>query len=365
MDATFWRDRRVLVTGHTGFKGAWLSLWLARLGAQVVGYSLDPPTEQNLFTSARVSESVLDQRGDVRDLAKLTTVMAQHDIEIVFHLAAQPLVRRSYSDPAETFSVNVMGTVHVLEAARLCDSTRAIVIVTTDKCYENHEWLWGYREIDQLGGHDPYSCSKACAELVSSAYRRSFFQTRTADVGIATVRAGNVIGGGDWAEDRLLPDAIRALAEKRVLRVRNPSSIRPWQHAFEPLRGYLLLAERLHAQPKQWSGAWNFGPAAFEAITAGDLVAMLVKLWGHGRWEAAQESGAPHESQLLRLDCSKANQVLGWKPILTFEQALALVVEWHRAALVQKADLRAISLQQLADYESMHRKKNPSAARAA
>jgi CDP-glucose 4,6-dehydratase len=292
--------------------------------------------------------------------------MGQHQIETVFHLAAQPLVRRSYSDPAETFSINVMGTVHVLEAARCCDSIRAVVIVTTDKCYENHEWLWGYREVDRLGGRDPYSCSKACAELVANAYHRSFFQTASADVGIATVRAGNVIGGGDWAEDRLVPDAIRALTEKRTLRVRNPLSIRPWQHAFEPLRGYLMLAERLHAQPKEWSGAWNFGPLAREAITAAELVAMLVKLWGHGRWEAAPESGAPHESQLLRLDCSKANQLLGWQPSLTIEQALALVVEWHRAALVQKADLRAISLQQLADYESLHWKSRPqSSARAA
>src|SRR5262245_6440571 len=242
MDATFWKNRRVLVTGHTGFKGAWLSLWLSRLGATVVGYALDPPTPQNLFSSARLSESVLDHRGDVRDLAQLTSVMADQHIETVFHLAAQPLVRRSYVDPAETFSVNVMGTVNVLEAARRCESIRAVVIVTTDKCYENREWLWGYREPDRLGGHDPYSCSKACAELVTNAYRRSFFETAATDIGVATVRAGNVNGGGDWAEDRLVPDAIRSLAGKRVLRVRNPSSIRPWQHAFEPLRGYLMLA---------------------------------------------------------------------------------------------------------------------------
>ena len=354
MNAAFWRGRRVLLTGHTGFKGAWLALWLNRLGAKVAGYALEAQTEPSLFSAARVTDAVEHTIGDVRDLTSLRARIRVFKPEIVFHLAAQALVRQSYAEPVETYATNVMGTANVLEAIRLEPSARAVVVVTSDKCYENREWIWGYRENEAMGGHDPYSSSKGCAELVCAAYRASFFSPGHLDdhgVGIASARAGNVIGGGDWSADRLIPDAYRAVASEMPVRIRNPRALRPWQHVLEPLSGYMLLAQKLCEDGKRFASGWNFGPSEADARSVADVMNELVKLWdGALRWELDGGSH-PHEAALLRLDCSKARVSLGWRPKLALEDALAWTAEWYRAHL-SKADMRQFTLDQIDRYMS-------------
>ncbi len=335
-----YQGRRVLLTGHTGFKGSWLSIWLNRMGAEVSGLALAPDTTPSLFSLAGL-ETAIHQHTicDIRDYpALLATVQAARP-EIIFHLAAQPLVRRSYREPRETIDTNVTGTANLLEAARQTESTRAVVVVTTDKCYENKEWHWGYRENDRLGGHDPYSASKACAELVAGAYRSSFFEVDPV-VGLATARAGNVIGGGDWAEDRIIPDAIRAAEDGVPLEVRNPQAVRPWQHVLEPLSGYLTLGACLLQEPGKYSQAFNFGPAADDVVRVEHLVSRFIEVYGQGSWISTAEKGAaePHEAGLLRLACEKANRVLGWREVLSADQALELTASWYRGVLRGGAD---------------------------
>lgn len=350
MNAAFWSGRKVFITGHTGFKGSWLALWLQRLGARVTGYALAPPTDPSLFEQARVATGMTSIVGDIRELDRLRAALVAAEPDVVLHLAAQSLVRLSYDEPVETYATNVLGTVHVLEAIRTVPTVRALVNVTTDKCYENFEWDRAYREDDRLGGRDPYSNSKACAELVTAAYRSSFFEH--GHVAIASARAGNVIGGGDWAKDRIVPDAMRAFAAGRTLTVRNPASIRPWQHVLEPLAGYLLLAERLVTEGAAFARAWNFAPTDDLVLPVGELVAKLVAAWGPGAaWTSGAEVDAPHEAKLLRLDASLAHAQLGWQPALTIDAALEWIVEWHRA-VAGGADARALCEAQLVRYSS-------------
>lgn len=328
-----WDGKRVLLTGHTGFKGSWLALWLQMMGADLCGLALEPPTAINLFEDASVGQGMRSVIGDIRDAELVRRVFQEHRPEVVFHLAAQPLVRASYADPLGTYATNVMGTAHLLDAARAVDTLRAVVIITTDKCYENQEWPWPYRENDRLGGFDPYSNSKACAELVVSSYRNSFFNPRDYvrhGVAIATARAGNVIGGGDWAEDRLVPDAIRAFQQGCAVRIRNPLAVRPWQHVLEPLHGYLKLAMSLVDKGLSYGKAWNFGPRPGDAKPVEWVVGELARLWGQGaRWE--QEPGQhPHEAHTLKLDISKAVDRLGWQPRLDLAEALAITEAWYR-----------------------------------
>lgn len=355
MNRAFWQGKRVLVTGHTGFKGCWLSLWLQALGAHVVGYALSPPTQPSLFEIAHVADDMVSILGDVRDLNYLQAVMAEHQPEIVIHMAAQPLVRYSYEHPVETFSTNVLGTVNVLEAVRRTGGVRVLVCITSDKCYENKEWVWGYREEDRLGGHDPYSSSKGCAELVISAYRRSYFPPERYEehgVALASTRAGNVIGGGDWAQDRLIPDIMRAILENRPVIIRNPNAIRPWQHVLEPLNGYLCLAERLWSDGPRFAQAWNFGPDSANAKTVGWIVDYLTRQWGEGaRWEL-DGSEHPHEDTFLKLDCSKAHSLLGWAPKLSLATALEWIIEWYRGYR-QQADMRTLTEAQIERFEAM------------
>ena len=349
MDREFWRGRRVLVTGHTGFKGGWLAVWLLDMGAIVTGLALPPSTTPSLFALCGLERRLGSTMGDIRDYEDVREIFARRRPEIVFHLAAQPLVRRSYREPLETFGTNVMGTAHVLEAARHTPSVRAVVVVTSDKCYENREMLWDYRESDPLGGRDPYSASKGCAELVTAAYGGSFFSELPG--ALATVRAGNVIGGGDWSEDRLIPDTIRALRRGTALALRNPGSVRPWQHVLEPLAGYLALAERLHEQGTIWSGAWNFGPRDEDAREARVVADLVIRHWGSGSWRQVESPDAPHESRQLRLDCSKARALLGWRPILTLEEAISLTVDWYRGAECEDADAFALTRTQIREFE--------------
>jgi CDP-glucose 4,6-dehydratase len=355
MNPDFWRGKRVFLTGHTGFKGSWLSLWLQQLGAQLTGYALTPPTEPNLFDSVQVGQGMTSIIGDIRDGAALARAMQSAKPEIVIHMAAQPLVRRSYLDPVETYSTNVMGTVHLLEAVRQMPEVRAVVNVTTDKCYENKEWVWGYRENEPMGGYDPYSNSKGCAELVTSAYRNSFFNANgntARTVALASARAGNVIGGGDWAADRLIPDILQAFADSKPAVIRNPHSIRPWQHVLEPLRGYLTLAERLHSEGHAFAEAFNFGPHSDDAKPVEWIVQRMVEQWQEGAsWK--QDGGVhPHEAHYLKLDISKAGQRLGWQPCLRLEEALHLTVDWARCRL-QRNDLRAFTLAQIQTYQQL------------
>ena len=348
-----WAGKRVLLTGHTGFKGSWMSLWLQQMGVELCGYSLAPPTKINLFEDASVERGMRSVIGDVRDAAFLRQTVEEFRPEVVFHLAAQPLVRASYQDPLGTYSTNVMGTAHLLDAVRHTDSVRAVAIITTDKCYENREWDWPYREVDRLGGHDPYSNSKACAELVVRAYRNSCFPQ--ADyarhgVALASVRAGNVIGGGDWADNRLVPDMIRAFMEGKPVVIRNPRAIRPWQHVLEPLRGYITVAESLLADGVTCGEAWNFGPEPSDAQPVEWIVRELAKAWGEdARWEL-EGIPQPHEAQNLKLDCSKALSRLGWKPILHLQDALAMTAAWYRAKL-QNADMHTFTCDQIQQYQ--------------
>jgi CDP-glucose 4,6-dehydratase len=344
----FWHGKRVFLTGHTGFKGSWLSIWLSSLGAQVHGYALETPTSPALYTEARVMEQVEDEVGDVRNAEGLARSIADFRPEIILHMAAQPLVRASYQDPVTTYATNVMGTVHLLEAARKTPSVRALVVVTTDKCYENQEWEWGYRESEPMGGHDPYSNSKGCAELVTDAYRRSFFADT--DTAVATARAGNVIGGGDWAEDRLIPDILKAFSEGRPAVVRNPHAIRPWQHVLEPLSGYLLLAETLYKEGQSAAKAWNLGPHDDGARPVNWIAGCMSELWGEGAsWELMEDSAQPHEATYLKLDISRARTYLHWSPTWTLEETLESIVKWQRAWL-DGANTRQLCLDEIAHF---------------
>ena len=325
--------KRVLVTGHTGFKGSWLSIWLKELGAEVIGYSLEPPSVPNNFEACHLGSKITHIHGDVRDLDHLQKEFSKHQPEFVFHLAAQPLVRHSYAEPHATYETNVMGTVNVLEAVRETESVRVLVNVTSDKCYKNKEWVWGYRENDPMGGHDPYSSSKGCAELIASAYLRSFFSAEDYKnkhtVALGSVRAGNVIGGGDWGEDRLIPDCIRALRQGKEIVIRNPKAIRPWQHVLEPLSGYLLLGTKLWDEGAKYNGAWNFGPMDEEVWTVEDVVKETILYWGEGSYRV-ESYGDPHEAHWLKLDCSKARINLKWETRYSFKQALEKTIEWYR-----------------------------------
>lgn len=352
MNDSFWNGRRVFLTGHTGFKGGWLSLWLQQMGADVTGFALAPPTTPSLFEVANVARGMHSIIGDVRDLGSLQTAMARAQPEVVFHMAAQPLVRASYVNPVETYATNVMGTVHVLEAIRNTASVRSVVNVTTDKCYENKEWVWSYRENERMGGFDPYSNSKGCAELVTSAYRNSFFNIeKFADhrVGVATARAGNVIGGGDWAEDRLIPDILAAFARSLAVMIRNPHATRPWQHVLEPLRGYLTVAEKLFVDGPLYSDAWNFGPHSDDARPVEWIVKQLAQKWSpSASWEI-NAGDHLHEANYLKLDISKAGQMLNWHPVIRLDEALALTVDWARA-LESNQDMREVTLDQIRAY---------------
>jgi CDP-glucose 4,6-dehydratase len=353
-NATFWSGRRVLVTGHTGFKGSWLSLWLHSLGAEVTGYALAAPTTPSLFEQARIAQCIRSVTGDVRDPKHLSEVVRATEPEVILHLAAQSLVRKSYEEPFETYATNVMGTAAVLEAARAANSVRAVVIVSSDKCYENHEWEWRYRENDRLGGHDPYSNSKACAELVTHAYRRSFFDPqRYAEhrVAVASARAGNVIGGGDWSTDRIVPDTVRAFLAGRPVSLRNPSSVRPWQHVLEPLGGYLLLAERLVQDGPAFAEEWNFGPPEEQEQPVRALAEHLRASWGDGATIelAEQAPDAPREAVLLRLDASKARRRLGWRCLLPLRDTIDWIVAWHRG-VGRGGDAREATERQIAEY---------------
>jgi CDP-glucose 4,6-dehydratase len=349
VDPEFWRGRRVLLTGHTGFKGSWLALWLESLGAEVVGLSLGVPTDPSLFEVARVAEGVTSIEADIRDADAVRRALADSRAEIVIHMAAQSLVRRSFDQPVETYATNVMGTVHVLDAARRSDEVRVVVNVTTDKCYENREWMWGYREHEPMGGYDPYSSSTGCAELVTAAFRRSYAQGE-AGPAIASARAGNVIGGGDWAEDRLVPDLMRAAVEGRPAVVRNPDAVRPWQHVLNPLSGYLMLAQALWGS-REHAEAWNFGPDDRDARPVRWMIDRLSEEWGEPiAWE--QEDGEmPHEAQYLKLDSSKAKARLGWSPTWALEDALASIAAWYQTQRSGE-DLRALALDQIGAFQA-------------
>jgi CDP-glucose 4,6-dehydratase len=357
MNPSFWNGKKVFVTGHTGFKGSWLSLWLQQLGAQVSGYALQPPTNPSLFEVARVEQGMKSVIGDIRDGNMLVSAMKHAAPDIVIHMAAQPLVRRSYVDPIETYSTNVMGTVNLLEAVRQTPCVRAVVNVTTDKCYENNEWIWGYRENEPMGGFDPYSSSKGCAELITAAYRNSFFNTtKYAEhkVALATARAGNVIGGGDWAQDRLIPDILRAIESGQSVNIRNPHATRPWQHVLEPLSGYLVLAERLYINGPTFAEAFNFGPSEEEAKPVQWIVEQITQIWGGGANWHLDEGAHPHEAHYLRLDCSKARAKLNWQPSWKLGQALQAIIVWHKAhcEINAKNDMRALCLKQIDDYSA-------------
>lgn len=362
MTPEFWRGKSVFLTGHTGFKGGWLSLWLQELGACVTGFALAPSTQPSLFEMAQVGTHMTSILGDIRDTHALTAAMRGVEPGIVIHMAAQPLVRKSYADPSETYSTNVMGTVNLFEAVRQTPSVRAVVNVTTDKCYANQEWVWGYRENEPMGGLDPYSSSKACAELVTAAYRHSYF--KSSSVAIASARAGNVIGGGDWAQDRLLPDILSAFAAQTPVTLRNPAATRPWQHVLEPLRGYLSLAEKLYTQGQFFADAWNFGPHVEDAKPVQWIVERMRQLWGPGATWQLDTSPQPHEAHYLKLDASKAAEQLGWQPVLRLNDALTLTVAWARA-MQSGADMRAMTLAQIQAYQAQATNTNGQRVRAA
>jgi CDP-glucose 4,6-dehydratase len=342
---TFWRGKKVFLTGHTGFKGGWLSLWLQELGADLLGYALPPNTTPNFFTLTQLAEGMKSEIGDIRDFTMLHKSIKAFQPDIIIHMAAQPLVQYSYKEPIETYTTNVIGTVNVLEAARQVESVRAILNVTTDKCYENKEWHWGYRENDTLGGHDPYSNSKACSELVTQAYRSSYFNAT--EVGLASARAGNVIGGGDWSENRLIPDIIRACMEHRTVLIRNPHALRPWQHVLEPLSGYMKLIESLYQHPKDYSEAWNFGPNDDDVKPVGWIADYATQAWGN-HWDH-DKNVYPHEATYLKLDCSKAKSRLQWHPRWHLEKGLQATIDWYQA-YSRMENMREKSLNQIKNF---------------
>ncbi len=346
IDKSFWCNKRVFLTGHTGFKGGWLSLWLSLLGARVKGYALDPPTSPSLFNEARIGGVIDSQIGDIRDQEVLHESMVKFNPDILIHMAAQPLVRYSYSAPIETYEVNVIGTAKVLEVARSCTNLKAIVNITTDKCYENEEQDKSFQEDDPMGGYDPYSSSKGCAELVTSAYRRSFLQGH--DIGIASVRAGNVVGGGDWADDRLIPDILRSFEKNEAVVIRNPKATRPWQHVLEPLSGYLILAQKLYDNRDEYAEGWNFGPNEQDVKSVDWILDKMISKWPNSSWRL-DNSSSPHEAGFLKLDISKAKSKLGWKPTLELSDALEKIIDWHKAYLNQE-DMQAICLEEIEDY---------------
>jgi CDP-glucose 4,6-dehydratase len=345
IDRNFWAGRRVFLTGHTGFKGAWTSMILSCLGAKVYGFALPPEHDECLFQVAGIERDVNHCIGDIRDLSGLSAALETAKPSVVLHMAAQSLVRPSYAEPVATYATNVMGTVHLLEAVRQVPEVQAVLVVTSDKCYENKGWVWGYRESDRLGGHDPYSNSKACAELVVDSYRRSFFGTEGAPK-IATARAGNVIGGGDWSRDRLVPDAIRAFIAGETIRLRNPKAVRPWQHVVDPVAAYLTLLEKMVVDGDQYAGEWNFGPIAASDVPVETVVERLIHYWGPGpRWEI--DAGVhPHEAAYLKLDCSKATTRLKWHPLIDMDGAIRLTAEWYRS-FAAGADMRSLTLAQV------------------
>jgi CDP-glucose 4,6-dehydratase len=353
LNRTFWKGRRVFLTGHTGFKGSWLSLWLDSLGADVTGFALDPPTEPNLYEQAGVAKAVRSIRGDIRDFSQLKNAVAECRPEVVIHMAAQSVVRRGYENPIETYSSNVMGTVHLFEALRQLSQPCAVVNVTSDKCYANNEWIWGYRENEPMGGRDPYSNSKGCAELVTTAYRESFFPPASFEshgIALASARAGNAIGGGDWTADQLIPDLMRAFLAGKSCLIRNPAAYRPWQFVLEPLRGYLMLAERLAQDPCRYASGWNFGPVDSDAKPVSWIASQLVRAWGHqASWEQ-DSSSHPREAHALKLDASKAASSLGWRPALRLSVALEWIVEWYRA-FQSGSDLHSLTCEQIERYE--------------
>lgn len=360
MNPEFWRGKRVFLTGHTGFKGSWMALWLRHLGANVTGFALAPPTTPSLFELAKVDEGIHSIIGDVRDATTLQRALQTAQPDIVIHMAAQSLVRYSYHHPVETYATNVMGLVHLYEGIRQTPSVRAIVNVTSDKCYDNKEWAWGYRETEPMGGHDPYSNSKGCAELITSAYRASFFSVpgQASNVALGSARAGNVIGGGDWALDRLIPDIIRALSTEQSVQIRSPHAIRPWQHVLEPLSGYLLLAERLYEEGPKFAEGWNFGPNESDARSVQWIVENLVQKWGpEARW-VLDSNPQPHEATYLKLDCSKARQTLGWKPRWSLDQTLDRIVTWHKAAL-DGMDMKDMCMAQIKEYQLAPQHQSP------
>lgn len=346
--------KKVLITGHTGFKGSWLSIWLIKLGANVLGVSLDPLTSEDNFVVSGLSDKINDVRADIRDLDKLQKIFNNFKPEIVFHLAAQPIVKLSYEKPIETYEVNVMGTLNVLECIRNTDSVKVGIMITTDKCYENHEQLWGYRECDPMGGYDPYSSSKACAELLISSYRNSFINPKDYGIhgkAISSVRAGNVIGGGDWQKNRLIPDCIRSFRNNSPIEIRNPSAVRPWQYVLEPLCGYILLAANMYKSGIKYSGAWNFGPDLESVINVKTLVEKIASIWGGQSPINIYNNNTHHEANLLNLDCTKAKINLGWKPMLTIDQALVYTIDWYKN--YENIKPYEICISQINDYEKI------------
>jgi len=353
-DRSFWRDRKVFLTGHTGFKGSWLSLWLHALGANITGYALDPPTQPNLFGQAGIAGVLQSIHGDIRDFPRLKSAIAECKPEVVIHMAAQSVVHRGYENPIETYSTNVMGTVHLFEALRQIKQPCVVVNVTSDKCYENKEWAWGYRENDSLGGHDPYSNSKACAEFVTSAFRDSYFSATGHEplkVAVATARAGNVIGGGDWTRDQLIPDLMRAFLASRPCKIRSPQAVRPWQFVLEPLRGYLMLAERLQSDGERFASAWNFGPDQRDAKPVSWIANELVQLWGNQAEWSQDVEAHPREAHYLKLDTSQTESVLDWHPVISLGVALDWIVEWYRA-FQSGDDLGRLTRVQIERYET-------------
>ena len=346
IDKDFWGGKRVFLTGHTGFKGSWLSLWLSSLGTEVKGYALNPPTSPSLYNEAKIDSIINSCIGDIRDQDTLQESMVSFNPDILIHMAAQPLVRYSYEAPIETYEVNVIGTAKVLEVARSCPNLKAIVNITTDKCYENDERSQGYKEDDPMGGHDPYSSSKGCAELVASAYRRSFLQEQ--GIGLASVRAGNVIGGGDWADDRLIPDILRSFERRKPVVVRNPKATRPWQHVLEPLSRYLILAEKLYRDQRRYAEDWNFGPNEQDVKPVDWILDKMIAKWPNSSWELNQNSN-PHEAGFLKLDISKAESKLSWKPVWELSQTLEKIIVWHQAWL-NKEDIQAVCLAEIEEY---------------
>jgi CDP-glucose 4,6-dehydratase len=345
-------DRTVLVTGHTGFKGGWLSLWLDSLGAKVIGYSREPPTTPSFFQETRVAQRIVDIRGDITDIAGISDAVTRYNPDFVFHLAAQPLVRDSYKNPLDTFRINVIGTANILEAMRLAESKAIVVCITSDKCYENREWTYAYRENDAMGGYDPYSASKGAAEIVIAAYRNSYFSTsNTAGCSVSSARAGNIMGGGDWAKDRIVPDCVQALVKGEAISIRNPLAVRPWQHVLDPLSGYLQLAHNMKQDPKMFSGAWNFGPMHTSTIDVRHLTEKIIHEWGSGKWtDISDPCNQLHEAQYLKLDIAKSVTMLGWRPVYPVDKAIEKTVAWYREYYKGQTDMCRYSLQQIGTY---------------